>query len=293
VYEQIGSPGASALASYTLNTAELSEWSKQDGLARSKVLERFQQALKVARGFKEQYPREGATLDRIVASGRFFEYLTQNLPGYNHSRCPVAGACLANQLRSKGQFVVQHSAMLGVAPRAGHIFQCGADIMGYMRCDYESQELGTQPIPAGYKEIMSRLLVDMPEAAERAGINDTRQTYNWPLFELLQVAGPGYTTVGLYPGQLMEGMEGYEDLRTDKVPLNVSSLFGTLALEAHREQLWHAEGPWCFCHPSKREECQIKASLAEVWRRTARDPEWEGSESWKRGDPPECIKDLI
>jgi hypothetical protein len=289
VYEQIGPSGACALASHVLNTAELLEWSRQDGLARAKVLERFQQVLRSVRGFKKDYPREGSDLDRLSSCLSFYEYLNENLPGYNHGRCPLAGACLGDHLRSVGQFVVQHSTSLGVPPRAGHIFQGGADVMGYMQCDYQGLEFGKQPLPDITIEALRSILVDKPVVTERAGL-ETRQSYVWPLFNLFLNKDQGYTTVGLDHRRLDNA---FRERGIGKPRLDPSSVLGVLALEAQRQQWWRAEGPRCFCYPLQVEDCHIKTTLAEVWKRTARDHAWEESENWKSEDPPECIKDII
>jgi hypothetical protein len=68
--------------------------------------------------------------------------------------------------------------------------------MGYIQCDYQGLEPGTQPLPDLTKEALRNILVDEPVVAERASL-ETRQSYVWPLFNLFLNKGQGYTTVGL------------------------------------------------------------------------------------------------
>jgi hypothetical protein len=285
VYEQIGPAGSLALAAHVLNSAELEEWCTQDGLARAKVLERFQQVLRLVRGFKRQYPRGTSAVNRLSFNLSFIEHLGQNLPGYIGERCPLAGACLSNGLRRLGQLIVENSTALNM----GRIFKNSGDYMGFIRCNYAGLESEINPIEESTKDFYNRMLLDIPELAERWNL-ENRQTYIWPLFYLARVEFQDTITIGW---DLRRHESALNEQGTGNFYPDRSFLRGILIAEALRQQWWRAEGPRCFCYPFHGEGCPLKETMELVWKKTAPDPEWEEAENWKSEDPPECIKNIV
>jgi hypothetical protein len=109
VYTQVGMFAALLLARYALN---------QYRLSREIALERFQQALQVARRFQGE-------LDAWADFLAFTKYLNQNLPDYNEDRCPLEGKCLAGTLES-----IAHSCPPEMSCR--DFMLRGAGIMRYL-----------------------------------------------------------------------------------------------------------------------------------------------------------------
>lgn len=80
----------------------------------------------------------------------------------------------------------------------------------------------------------------------------------------------------------------------DERLMDFAELMDVIVLEALRQQMWQGDGPRCIWPvPSPdcaghREMCRQRDLLARLWQRTAPAPGW-GSEHWKRVMPP-CIR---